>query len=143
MGTTIEMHRIVAGAMVINPKVCPRTVTIGEVRELFSDDHVHAVLVADDRKLVSVVEREDLDGNMPDSAPAFPVGRLSGRAIAWDASLLAAQLRMSTEGRRRLAVVDDLGNLAGLLCLKTSGLGFCSDVDIRAREAERSALMAP
>ena len=139
MGTTIAMPRLVADAMVVNPKVCPRTVTIGEVRELFSNDHVRAVLVADGRKLLSVVEREDLDGVLPPCAPAFSIGRLLGRVSAADASLPAVHHRMSAEGRRRLAVVDELGNLAGLLCLKRSGLGFCSDSDIRAREAERCA----
>jgi CBS domain-containing protein len=128
--------------MIINPKVCPLTVTIGCVRELFSDDHVHAALIKDGRRLVSVVERGDLHRDLPDSAPAVSVGRLAGRTIAPDAPLPVVQRRMLAEGRRRLAVVDDRGDLIGLLCLKRSGLGFCSDVDIRDREAERSRMAA-
>lgn len=44
---------------------------------------------------------------------------------------------MTTYGRRRRAVIDDRGLLLGLLCLKHTGLGFCSDADVRARADER------
>jgi CBS domain-containing protein len=123
--------------MITHPKVYPLTVTIGCVRDLLSGDHVHAALIADGRRLVSVVEQGDLHRDLPDSAPAVSAGRLAGRTIARDAPLPVVQRRMLAEGRRRLAVVDDCGDLVGLLCLKRSGLGFCSDVDIRTRQAER------
>ena len=123
--------------MIINPKVCPLTVTVGCLRELFSGDRVHAALINDGRRLVGVVEQGDLHRDLPDSALAVSVGRLAGRTIARDAPLPVVQRRMLAEGRRRLAVVDDYGDLVGLLCIKRSGLGFCSDVDIRNRRAER------
>jgi len=44
---------------------------------------------------------------------------------------------MSRTGRRRLAVVDDGGVLVGLLCLKRTGRGFCSDLDVASRAASR------
>jgi hypothetical protein len=37
---------------------------------------------------------------------------------------------------RRIAVVDEHGALLGLLCLKRSGTGFCSDDDVAARAAD-------
>jgi hypothetical protein len=40
---------------------------------------------------------------------------------------------MRQTGRRRLAVVDEDGTLLGLLCLKATGLGFCSDDAIAQR----------
>jgi hypothetical protein len=40
---------------------------------------------------------------------------------------------MSTTGRRRAAVITDDGKLVGLLCLKASRTGFCSEDDVRAR----------
>jgi hypothetical protein len=46
---------------------------------------------------------------------------------------------MVAAGRRRVAVVTDGGRLVGLLCLKRSGRGFCSDAGIRARAEERAA----
>ena len=61
----------------------------------------------------------------------------------WDDSLAAqcqagasvADVRraMTTAGRRRAAVTSADGRLLGLLCLKASRAGFCSDQDVRAR----------
>jgi hypothetical protein len=40
---------------------------------------------------------------------------------------------MTATGRRRAAVTSADGRLLGLLCLKASQVGFCSDTDVRAR----------
>jgi len=40
---------------------------------------------------------------------------------------------MIATGRRRAAVTSADGRLLGLLCLKASQAGFCSDQDVRAR----------
>lgn len=40
-------------------------------------------------------------------------------------------------GLRRLAVVDEAGRLEGLLCLKRTATGFCSDRDVASRARER------
>ena len=40
---------------------------------------------------------------------------------------------MIMTGRRRAAVTGADGRLLGLLCLKVSRTGFCSDQDVRAR----------
>jgi hypothetical protein len=40
---------------------------------------------------------------------------------------------MTATGRRRAAVTSADGRLLGLLCLKASRAGFCSDQDVRAR----------
>ena len=40
---------------------------------------------------------------------------------------------MTSTGRRRAAVTSADGRLLGLLCLKASRAGFCSDQDVRAR----------
>jgi hypothetical protein len=40
---------------------------------------------------------------------------------------------MTATGRRRAAVTSADGRLLGLLCLKVSQTGFCSDQDVRAR----------
>ena len=47
---------------------------------------------------------------------------------------------MREQGTRRLAVVDDDGDLLGLLCLKRTLDGFCSDADVRARALEHGGL---
>lgn len=126
----------VADAMIRAPKVCGRATTVAEVCEQFRDDHVHAVLVVHDGKLLSIVERSDL-GSAPAHLAARLAGRLHGRIIGPDADLDATRHRMTASGRRRLAVVDRTGRLLGLLCLKRTGTGFCSDADVQARADER------
>lgn len=125
----------VGEAMLRTPKVLDASATVGEVRALFEDDHVHAALVVSGGTLLSVVERPDLDGQ-PDALPAYRAGQLTGRVVAPEADLYATWLGMS---RRRLAVVDASGRLLGLLCLKRSGRGFCSDADVAARAQDRES----
>ena len=47
----------------------------------------------------------------------------------------SAHARLEDAGARRLAVVDEHGDLLGLLCLKQRRAGFCSDDDVRARRS--------
>ncbi|XVQ14725.1 CBS domain-containing protein [Spirillospora sp. CA-255316] len=128
--------RTVADAMVRAPKVCGPATTVAQARAVLRDDHVHAVLVVDGGHLVSVVERPDLDSQPADS-PARLAGRLHDRVTAPDADLDTTWRSMTKARRRRLAVVDEGGRLLGLLCLKRTGLGFCSDADVQARAEER------
>jgi hypothetical protein len=50
-----------------------------------------------------------------------------------EASLAEVRRKMIATGRRRAAVTSADGRLLGLLCLKASQAGFCSDQDVRAR----------
>ena len=128
----------VADAMIRSPRVCGPETTAAQAAEQFRDDHVHAVLVVDNGRLVAVVERPDLTAAPPD-LPARLLGRLRDRVTRPDADLDATRRTMSAR-RRRLAVIDDDGMLLGLLCLKRTGLGFCSDTDVQARADERRNL---
>jgi CBS domain-containing protein len=122
--------------MVNQPKTVPVTATVGEVRRAFESRHVHMVLVVERGRLVAAVEREDVDEDALADSVATGLGRLAGRTIGPDAASDAALHHMKQTSRRRLAVVDDAGMLLGLLCLKRSGTGFCSDTDVMARAAE-------
>ncbi len=126
----------VAPAMIREPKLLDDRASIGDVRALLSDEHVHAALIVRAGRLLAVVERADMDPQLPDAAPALPLGRLTDRIVGADTSLAVAHRRMQVGGRRRLAVVDADGALIGLLCLKRSGIGFCSEDDVRARAAD-------
>src|SRR5215472_7018674 len=126
----------VAQAMVANPKVLGPGVSRSDLDQLFADDHVHAAPVIDDGRLITVIQRTDLEDSLPDADPCS-LGTLTGRVVAPDAPLAAVHARMRKEQRRRLAVIDESGRLLGLLCLKKSGTGFCSDADVRSRELER------
>jgi len=129
----------VSEAALSAPRTSPPDTTVGQARALFDDDHLHALLVVDGGRLLAVVEREDLVGAAADT-PVGGLGRLRGRTVGPAADLGRTHAHLLAQGRRRLAVVDAEGRLVGLLCLKRSGLGFCSDADVRARAEEREVL---
>ncbi|HZO98444.1 MAG TPA: CBS domain-containing protein [Gaiellaceae bacterium] len=114
----------------------PRT-TVAELRAFFGDDHVHIALLADGARLLGTVERADLAPALGGEVPALAVAKLEGRTIGPHTSLCRTLEQMRREGRRRLAVVDDESKLLGLLCLKRSGVGFCSDTDVGRRGRRR------
>ncbi|SDO40856.1 CBS domain-containing protein [Klenkia soli] len=132
-GTTVRR------ALLAHPRTSPPGTSVAQAWAFFADDHVHALLVVDGDRLLAVVERDDLVGAAP-TAPVELLGRLGDRTVDPAADLGRTHDRLLAEGRRRLAVVDGDGVLLGLLCLKRSGRGFCSDADVRARAAERLAL---
>lgn len=135
---TVVDHATAGEAMVRFPKTCASSTTVHQAWETFRDGHVHALLVVEAGRLLTVIERADLVG-WPGDAPVRPLGTTRGRTVAPGAALAAVREGMRAAGRRRLAVVDGRGRLLGLLCLKRSGRGFCSDAGVAARAAERRA----
>jgi CBS domain-containing protein len=119
--------------MVTAPSVHGPSTTVDELRTFFRDEHVHMALVVDGGRLVGTVERADLVPALDAEAPAASVATLDGRTIRPDAALPETLDAMTRAGRRRLAVTGDDATLVGLLCLKASGLGFCSDDDVQSR----------
>jgi CBS domain-containing protein len=126
--------RTAAEAMLTTPDRHRPSATVGEIRDFFRDDHVHAALIVSPAgRLEAVVERGDIGEGQADDAAAAPLGRLAGRTVPPRASLAEVHRAMIATGRRRAAVVSDDGQLLGLLCLKASQAGFCSAQDVRAR----------
>ncbi|MEP7177473.1 MAG: CBS domain-containing protein [Pseudonocardiales bacterium] len=125
--------------MIRRPKTCTGTATVGEVRQLFTDDHVHVALLVDHGRLLTVIARADIPSSAPDDAAARSLGRLAERVILDTESLEGAHHQMLASGQRRLVVIDRDGCLLGLLCLKRSRTGFCTDQDIQDRAVERAA----
>jgi len=129
-----EAVRTLADAMLTTPVRHPLGATVGQIREFFDDDHVHAALIVGPAGyLAAVVERGDITHSQVAEAAAAPLGRLAGRTVLEDASLTEIQGAMNATGRRRAAVISQDGRLLGLLCLKASRAGFCSEDDVRAR----------
>lgn len=128
----------VTGVAVTRPDVLGPETTVGELRTLFLDDHMHMALLVDGARLVATVERRDLRPGLPDDLPAHAVGTLRGRTVPPDASAVALLDWMRQSRRRRLAVTDGHGTLLGLVCLKANGRGFCSDDDVTSRRLEPS-----
>ena len=127
--------------MLRHPMVCPASLTAAQAHELFRDDHLHVLLVLDGAgTLLAVVERSDLTAAEAAHTPALSLGRLAGRTVGPDADPERTRLHLVRSARRRIAVVDDAHRLLGLLCLKRTGLGFCSDADVESRAAERGAI---
>jgi CBS domain-containing protein len=129
----LSIHATVSDAMLPAPTTHPASALVGDVRALLVDDHVHMALLVERARLVATVEREDLPPPDLDRALARSIGVLTGRTVAPEAPLHAVADSMRRRARRRLAVVDDRGELVGLLCLKANGRGFCSTDDVRQR----------
>jgi len=132
-GLVDEVLRTAAEAMLTTPVRHPLSATVGEIRDFFRDDHVHAALIVSPAGyLETVVERDDMAGCQALDAAAAPLGRLAGRTVLPGASLADVHRAMIATGRRRAAVISADGHLLGLLCLKASQTGFCSEQDVRA-----------
>jgi CBS domain containing-hemolysin-like protein len=125
-------------AMVRAPKVMTRDATVESVQELFRDDHIQmALIVAANGVLLTTIERCDLDASHPNVRRAADLGTLRGRVVTASTPLPVATRRLRRARRRRLAVVDEQGELLGLLCLTRKGDGYCSDEGIRQRASAR------
>jgi CBS domain-containing protein len=138
-------RRTVRDAMLRRPDVLGVDATVGEARAAFADDHVHLVLlVHEGGRLAGTVDRDDLAPGHPPGRLAVDMSATAARVVSPHAPLGPVHAQMARQGRRRLAVVDDDGRLVGLLCLKRSGTGFCSDRDVDARgHTARSAVLRP
>jgi len=67
-----------AEVMLTTPIRHPLSATVGEIRDFFRDDHVHAALIVSPAGyLQAVVERDDITGCQAVDAPAAPLGRLA------------------------------------------------------------------
>jgi hypothetical protein len=136
----LDGKQAVADVMVRRPKVLGAQATVSDAITFFSDDHAHlALVVAEDRRLLTSLERADIPPGIADTTPITELGILAGRTVSPFCPVPEATAAMSATGRRRLAVVGDDGELLGLLCLKASRDGFCSDEGITSRAADRGS----
>lgn len=126
--------------MLTCPTVHPPSTTVADLRRFFADEHVHMTLLVDRGRLIGAVERADLTPALDDETRADSIGTCEGRTVSADADLFGTFAVMKLSGRRRLAVVSDDASLLGLLCLKASGRGFCSDSDVAARQSSQATL---
>lgn len=127
----------VADAMITRPHLHPAGTTVDEACAALTDSHVHLLLLVEDGRLLGTVERGDLDDVADGGRPALDVARLEGRTLPPDQPLDTAYAELVAAAQRRRAVVAPDGRLLGLLCLKRSGSGFCTDDGVAARAGER------
>jgi CBS domain-containing protein len=129
----------VQDVMVTAPKTMLPTATVADAREFFADDHFHMALITRRGQLLGTLVRSDLPELGDDAAPALSRSHLDGRSVALHEPAEDVRVQLIRHGQRRLAVVDDAGLLAGLVCLKRKLTGFCSDADVAERDAERQS----
>lgn len=137
------MPPVVQDAMLRHPKTLPGTTTLGEVRAMLADDHVHVALLVDGQRLLGTIERSDLPTDVTDPAPALPFATLTGRTTGPSDDLESQRRALLAQRARRLAVVDQSGDLLGLLCLNRRGDGFCSDANVLERCRDANPEPAP
>jgi CBS-domain-containing membrane protein len=125
----------VADAMITRPTTHGIGSSVSDIARFLADDHVHlALIVTPDGLLVTTIDRADLAAvARPAGQTAAASGRLAGRTVSPSDNLDTVTAWMTQTAQRRAAVVDDSGRLLGLLCMKKTGTGFCSDQDIRQR----------
>jgi CBS-domain-containing membrane protein len=131
----------VSDAMLRYPKVLDAQATVDEARAALTDDHVHMVLLTEGSTLVGTLVRTDLPHPIQrsdqGSGPALPWSTLRDRTVPSATSADTVNKLLIERGLRRLAVIDHDGTLLGLMCLKRSRTGFCSDEDVASRAQSR------
>lgn len=130
--------RLVQEVMIAAPRTLSAEASVGDVRAAFADDHVHMVLLTRGRTLVGTLVRTDLPQIATATMSARQWSALLGRTVAPEMRVDLVQDLLVERGTRRLAVIEAGGTLLGLLCLKRSRDGFCSDADVAARARDRS-----
>jgi CBS domain-containing protein len=119
--------------MISTSKTLPARASLDTARAVMADDHVHMVLLTDGDKLCGTLVRADLPPAGFGDDPALRWAVLRGRTVPPDTPVALVQARLIRTKMRRLAVVDADRTLLGLVCLKRSRSGFCSDADVAAR----------
>jgi len=118
----------VRDVMVSRPKTLSADSSVGEVRALLRNPHVQTALLVDGERYAGAIDRDEIAAEVPDDAPARPFARLDAARIEPEARVSEALERLQASGGRRLVVVGADGEtLHGLLCLKRSRQGFCTD----------------
>ena len=131
----------VSDVMLRHPKVLDAQTTVDEARAALTNDHVHMVLLTEGSTLVGTLVRTDLPHPIQrsdqGSGPALPWSTLRDRTVPSATSADTVNKLLIERGLRRLAVIDHDGTLLGLMCLKRSRTGFCSDEDVASRAQSR------
>ncbi|MET9328833.1 CBS domain-containing protein [Tsukamurella sp. NPDC003166] len=135
------MVRSVADAMLRHPTIHPPDITVGDAVAAFeSSPKIHLLLLVHAGRLVGTLTRADIAAaDLHEGAAPLARSSLRARTTSADGELEPLREAMVAAGTRRLAVVDDDLRLLGLLCLKASGTGFCTDDGVERMRRSRSA----
>lgn len=130
--------RTVGDAMLRRPTVHAADLSVAAARAAFdASPKTHLLLLVRGGVLVTTLTRADLDVDVDPLGLAARLGSLADRTVGPDVRLGPIREAMIRDGVRRLAAVDPAMRLLGLLCLKRSLNGFCSDEGVAALRASR------
>jgi CBS domain containing-hemolysin-like protein len=116
----------VGEVMIARPKTFGADVTVGEVRQAFTQSSQRVVLLVDGSTFCGAIDRDALDPSAPDDAPARPFAILDVAAVTPDTPLAKAVELLDGNREPRLVVLDEDGRtLRGLLCFNESSASFC------------------
>jgi predicted transcriptional regulator len=119
---------LVRDVMVRRPKTMPASSSVADVRAHFENPRVRTALLADDGRFRGAIAPEELPTSAGGSEPAGSYARADVPTVGPDAHMADALALMERRGDYRLVVLDSDGQtLVGLLCLDSTGTGFCVD----------------
>jgi CBS domain-containing protein len=116
----------VGEVMIARPKTFRADVEVGEVRRAFAHSSQRVVLLVDGPTFAGAIDREALDPEAPDTAPAVAFARRDVATVTPATPLADAVELLDRNREPRLVVLDPDGHtLRGLLCFNQSSSSFC------------------
>jgi CBS domain containing-hemolysin-like protein len=112
--------------MIAHPRTFPSDIGIGEVRRAFEQPSQRLVLLVDGSTFRGAIDRDSLDSQDPDSAPAVTCASREIATVTPATPLIDALELIERSREPRLVVLDEDGcTLRGLLCYSRSSASFC------------------
>ena len=112
--------------MIARPKTFASDITVGEVRRAFEQSSQRVVLLTEGATFRGAIDRDALDPEAPDTAPAVGFARRDVATVTPATPLADAVELLDRSREPRLVVLDEDGQtLRGLLCFNQSSASFC------------------
>jgi CBS domain-containing protein len=116
----------VGEVMIAHPKTFRSDIMVGEVRHAFQQSSQRVVLLVDGSAFRGAIDRDALDPQAPDTAPAVAFARRDVATVTPGTPLADAVELLDRNREPRLVVLDEDGHtLRGLLCFNQSSASFC------------------
>ena len=116
----------VGEVMIARPKTFGADVQVGEVRRAFEQSSQRVVLLVDGSTFRGAIDREALDPEAADTAPAAAFATREVATVTPATPLAEAAELLDRNCEPRLVVLDEDGHtLRGLLCFNESSASFC------------------
>jgi len=116
----------VGEVMIARPKTFRSDIKVREVRQAFAQSSQRVILLVDGSTFQGAIDRDALDPEAPDSAPAVGFARRDVATVTPATPSAEAVEVLERNREPRLVVLDADGHtLRGLLCFNQSSGSFC------------------